>query len=544
MGASAFSNIVDAGDVLVVGAGLAGLFTALKLAPRQVTILAGGKRTKGAASKWAQGGIAAALGKGDTPANHAQDTIAAGAGLVDPDIAYILANEASERITDLHNFGVAFDRTKNGGFVLGREAAHSHNRIVGINGDRAGREIMSALIGCAEAAPSLHFLENFAAYELAVEDGQVVGVFARPAQATSLDAPLFIRARATILATGGCGHLFATTTNPHTANGEALAMAARAGAQIADAEFMQFHPTALTGQGDPAPLATEALRGEGAILRNKDGVRFMPAIHPDGELAPRDIVARAVFEEIKTSGGVGLDLRPNNLAQTLTRRFPTIAASCQKAGIDPTDRLVPVAPAAHFHMGGIRTDKMGRTNVAGLWACGEVAATGAHGANRLASNSLLEAIVFGARIADDINQQVTQGLVRVPPPPQTQFNNATNSIYGQKFNRLRILMSQQVGVVRRRGDLLAALHELKRLENATGKLAPYANIILAAQFMAASALTRQESRGAHYRQDFPDRLEQAQHHYLTLPQLNALYAALPPMPDEAAQNTHLTEFAR
>ena len=560
MSAAAFSNIVDAGDVLVVGAGLAGLFTVLKLAPRQATILAASKRTKTAASNWAQGGIAAAMGQGDSPANHAQDTIAAGAGLVAPEIAHILANEASDRISDLCAFGVAFDRTKNGDFVLGREAAHSHNRIIGISGDRAGREIMRVLMAQAEAAPALHFLENFAAYELAVEEGRVVGVFARPAQATSLDAPLFIRARATILATGGCGHLFATTTNPRTANGEALAMAARAGAQIADAEFMQFHPTALAGKSDPAPLATEALRGEGAILLNKNGRRFMTDIHPDGELAPRDIVARAVFEEIKISGGVGLDVRrialmQGGVAQELTRRFPTLAASCQKAGIDPTQSPIPIAPAAHFHMGGIRTDKTGRTNVAGLWACGEVAATGAHGANRLASNSLLEAIVFGARIAADINQQIAPANhVRVPQPPQTKFKNTGNAMDAQAFARLRSLMSARVGVVRGRRGLLLALHELKRLENAASKVAPHANFILAAQFMAAAALTREESRGAHYRQDFPDKLAQAQHHYLTLPQLNALYDALPPMPDEGEgdkpipheklQNPQLTKFAR
>ncbi len=531
------SNIIDAGDVLVVGAGLAGLFTALKLAPRQVFVLAAGKRTKGAASKWAQGGIAAALAADDCAANHARDTINAGAGLVDPAIADILANEAAARITDLSNFGVTFDTHEDGRFRLGREAAHSHHRIVGVQGDRTGREIMTSLMTQAEATPSLHFLEGFAAYELAIENGRVVGVFARPEGGTNLTAPLFIRARATILATGGSGHLYTVTTNPRRANGEALAMAARAGAQIADAEFMQFHPTALTGQGihqlgtgvnvnAPVPLATEALRGEGAILVNAHGDRFMLNEHRDGELAPRDIVARAVMREIEATGAVGLDLRPSGLAEVLSERFPTVAASCKKAAIDPTRMALPVAPAAHFHMGGIRTDAHGRTNLAGLWACGEVASTGAHGANRLASNSLLEALVFGARIAHDVNHCVTPGVAQSPQPPQIRFTHHAQPV-AHVHNSVRTLMGHHVGVTRNHDGLLTTLHALKRLQRATGELAPQANIILAARLIATAALQRKESRGGHFRQDFPNRLETPEHSTLTLTDVEQFHQSLP-----------------
>lgn len=520
------ANIIDVGDVLIIGAGLAGLFTALKLSPRPVTILSAHKRTQGSASKWAQGGIAAAMGPDDHVDYHSQDTVRAGAGLVDPEVANMLAANAAARIEDLAQFGVDFDKDADGNLQFGREAAHSHNRIIGIHGDRAGREIMAALIARAEATPNLNFIEGFSAYELAIEDGRVVGVFARPASKTSLAGPLLIRARAVILAMGGAGHLFQVTTNPHAANGEALAMAARAGAQISDAEFVQFHPTALTGMGDPAPLATEALRGEGAILVNAKGHRFMPDVHPDAELAPRDIVARAVFHEITQTGEAGLDLRPSGLAKALDRRFPTVYASCQKAGIDPTKTPLPIAPAMHFHMGGIRTNANGRTSLPGLWACGEVASTGVHGANRLASNSLLEAIVFGANIAEDVNQIVPSTRSARPAPPATSISES-DEMLAPATARLRALMTQYVGVLRSRDGLLTALHELRQLERAAQGLAPFANMVLAAQFIAMAALQREESRGGHYRLDFAQTNDIAKHSVLTFAQLQAGYDALP-----------------
>ncbi len=523
------SNIIDAGDVLIIGAGLAGLFTALKLGPRPVTVMAAGKRTKGAASKWAQGGIAAALGPDDSPALHAQDTIDVGGGLVDETVAQFVAAEAAARIEDLETLGVAFDRDQTGALKLGREAAHSCNRIIGVTGDRSGRAIMRALIDRAEASPSLNFLEGYAAYELAVENGRVVGVFARPADNSPIMGPLFIRARAVIMATGGIGHLYAVTTNPRGANGEALAMAARAGAQIADAEFVQFHPTALTGPfthgSDPAPLATEALRGEGAQLVNAHGHRFMPDIDERAELAPRDVVARAVFNQINETGGVGLDLRPNGIADNLATRFPTLAEQCRKVGIDPTATPLPIAPATHFHMGGIRTDHYGRTGLPGLWACGEVASTGLHGGNRLASNSLLEALVFGARIAEDVNNIMPLTAFSRPAQPATQPGE-NSAMLAPAVNRLRQLMTRHVGVLRNAARLTHTLHELERLPRAAGGMAPFANMVLAAQFITMAALTREESRGGHARSDFPDKVDAA-HSVLTLRSLNDAYDALP-----------------
>jgi L-aspartate oxidase len=528
------ANIIDVGDVLIIGAGLAGLFTALKLGARPVTVMAAGKRNKGAASKWAQGGIAAALGADDSPALHAQDTIDVGSGLVDENVAAFVAAEAEQRITDLENFGVAFDRDENSKMKLGREAAHSRNRIIGVTGDRSGRAIMAALVKRAEATPSLNFLEGYAAYELAVEDGRVVGVFARPADPSAISGPLLIRARAVIMATGGIGHLFAVTTNPRGANGEALAMAARAGAQIADAEFVQFHPTALTGpflnkDGGPAPLATEALRGEGAQLLNAHGARFMPDIDPRAELAPRDVVARAVFNQINQTGGVGLDLRPNGIAENLPTRFPTLAEQCRAHNIDPTKTPLRIAPATHFHMGGIKTDNSGRTGLPGLWACGEVASTGLHGGNRLASNSLLEALVFGARIAEDVNNIMPLTSIARPAHPVTIASGDT-SFLAPAMQKLRQLMARHVGVLRHADGLIYTLHELERLQRAANGMAPFANMVLAAQFITMAALLREESRGGHARSDFPD-AQNAAHSVLTLRSLNDAYDDLPP-PDK------------
>ncbi len=540
------ANIIDAGDVLIIGAGLAGLFTALKLAPRQVTVLTGGKRCKSAASNWAQGGIAAAMAPGDSIEAHAQDTCTAGAGLVDPVIARLLTSEAGERISDLENYGVHFDCDANGAYIFGREAAHSHNRILSISGDRTGREMMSALHARAAATPSIDFLESYAAYELAVEDGSVVGVFSRPASRNSQAGPILIRARATVIATGGSGHLYAVTTNPASANGEALAMAARAGAQISDSEFIQFHPTALTGMGDPAPLATEALRGAGAYLVDADGHRFMANIHPDGDLAPRDVVARGVFDARQRTGFAGLCLYgpsvgnlSDNLSDNLVKRFPNIHATCIKHRLDPTSMPLPVAPAAHFHMGGIRTESHGRSSLPGLWVCGEAAATGAHGANRLASNSLLEAIVFGARIAEDINNIVPLTSTARPAPPQIRIDDEMD-IHAPITARVRSLMSKYVGVQRSKDSLTLALGELVQLERAVQDLAPFANMVLAAQFIAFAALKREESRGGHFRNDFPAAQQHAERNHFTLADLQAELTRLPQERDEKLNETALS----
>ena len=509
-------NIIDAGDVLIVGAGLAGLFTALKLSHRQVTVLTTEKPKKGSASAWAQGGIAAALGEDDHADLHVEDTLKAGAGLVDEKIARILADESKARINDLIAFGVPFDRLSNGQLKLGREAAHSRNRIVGVSGDRAGREIMSALGQRASESPSVRKLVGYSAYELAIEDGRVVGVFARPVNKQGAVSPMLIKARAVILACGGSGHLYQTTTNPVFAKGEAIAMAARAGAIIADPEFIQFHPTAFAGLSDPAPLATEALRGEGAKLINAHGQRFMEDVHEDGDLAPRDIVARAVFDQIQKTGHVSLDLR-GTLAETLESHFPTVFGYCQQAGIDPRHSPVPVEPAAHYHMGGIKVDEYGKTNLPGLWACGEVAATGAHGANRLASNSLLEAIVFGARIAQNVDSTVPIKAIAVPEPSKTDINEQETNLL-TAVTELRKTMTTHVGVIRSRESLMTALETITRLNRIAGGVAPLANMTTTAMLITTAALQREESRGGHYRSDFPNKAENAERTYMTLHQ--------------------------
>src|SRR5271157_1652804 len=382
--------------VLVIGGGLAGLFTALRLAPLPVTVLTPKPLGEGASSAWAQGGIAAAIGEGDTAELHAADTIAAGAGLTDPAIADLVTREAQERIEDLLRYGVPFDRELDGKLRMSREAAHSARRIVSVQGDRAGRAVMAALITAVSSTPSISVFDAMEAVELVQRNGRVIGVYAsrtgQPGRAS------FLPARAVVLATGGAGQLYGVTTNPKEANSGGLGMAARAGAVIADPEFVQFHPTAFDIGQDPAPLASEAIRGDGALLINRSGERFMLKVHPSAELAPRDVVARAVHEEVAAGRGAFLDCRSIHLKEN----FPTAYEICVEAGIDPSKQPIPIAPAAHYHMGGVLTDARGRTSLTGLWACGEVACTGVHGANRLASNSLLEAVVFGARVAEDI----------------------------------------------------------------------------------------------------------------------------------------------
>lgn len=512
------ANIIDAGDVLVVGAGLAGLYTALKLSHRPVTLIRSAGTHKGSSSFWAQGGIAAAIGADDSPDLHTEDTIRAGDGLVDETIAALLAHNAAERLEDLADFGVPFNKDLNGGLALGREAAHQRNRIAGVSGDRAGREIMKCLGQLAESSPSINMLSGFSAYELAIEDGRVVGVFADTGKHPF--GKTLIKARAVILACGGSGYLYATTTNPQFSNGAALAMAARAGASIADPEFVQFHPTAIHGMGDPAPLATEALRGVGARLINERGEAFMSAYHDDSEMAPRDIVARAVFDEIQKTGSVGLDLR-GQIAETLDEKFPTVADYCKKGGFDPRVSPIPVAPAAHYHMGGIKVDQNGRTSLPGLWACGECASTGAHGANRLASNSLLEALVFGARIAEHIDFTLPVRAASSPQPPMLAPSTTIQQVM-PAMQKLRDCMSRHVGVVRTREGLEEAFKQLFRLERIASDTPDLSNMILTALMITAAAYEREESRGSHFRSDYPNKHAIAERSTLTLDDARAI----------------------
>lgn len=496
------------GGVFIIGGGLAGLFTALKLAPLPVTVIAGAPLGEGASSVWAQGGIAAAVGEGDSPEIHAADTIAAGGGIVDEAVAHLVASEAPERIRDLLSYGVPFDRDLAGHFVLSREAAHSRKRVVRVLGDRAGAAIMQALIEAVRHTPSIHVLEGHEATSLVAEDGRVSGVvLTRIGNGTQ--PAVLAPASAIVLATGGIGGLYAISTNPAHARGQGIAIAARAGAVISDAEFVQFHPTALNVGVDPAPLASEALRGEGAILINAKGERFMSRLHKDAELASRDIVARGVHAEILAGRGAFLDCR-KALGDRFPSAFPTVYAHCQAAGIDPKREPIPVAPAEHYHMGGVATDVRGRTSVDGLWAVGEVASTGLHGANRLASNSLLEAVVFGARAAADICELV--------PPAEAASASLPVRIEGDRCNapelrpgaiaELRRIMSKHVGVVRCASELKMALSGLEALESVAKSRHDVilSNMVLAARFIATAALRREESRGSHFRSDFPSQI--------------------------------------
>ncbi len=489
--------VVDTGRVIIVGAGLGALYAALHLAPHPVVMISPEPLGQGASSAWAQGGIAAAMAAADSPAAHAADTVRAGAGTVDAEVAASVTAEARAHILELTAMGTPFDRDATGGYVLSREAAHGLARVVRVRGDQAGREIMAALIAEVARTPSVQVLEGMMAVGLQVQDGRVTGVAV--AQADGAGDPTLLRGAAVLLAGGGSGGLYALTTNPPRIRGQVIGMAARAGAMIADAEFVQFHPTAIDMGEDPAPLATEALRGEGAVLINRDGVRFMQAVHPDAELAPRDVVARAIFAETQAGRRPMLDTRAA-LGAEITERFPAVAAACQRGGIDPVTQPIPVAAAAHYHMGGIAVSKEGRSSLAGLWACGEASATGLHGANRLASNGLLEALVYGRRAALDIARELGAGAapsVVLPSVPGGQQPDA------DLIAELRQVMTEHVGVVRDAGGLQTALRRIAALEARALGDAQVLNMTATATLIAAAALLREESRGAHCRSDFP-----------------------------------------
>lgn len=506
-------------DIIIVGGGLAGLFCALKLAPRPVTVLAAAPIGRGASSAWAQAGIAAAVAPGDTIEKHLADTIRAGDGIVDENVARLMISEASDRVHDLLGYGVPFDRDLEGRLRVSREAAHSESRVVGVHGDMAGRVIMEALIAAVRKTSSIRVLEGYVVEELTTEGRYVSGVIAR-AEGGRSRKRLFMPARAVVLASGGVGHLYEVTTNPPEARGSGVGMAARAGAVLADTEFVQFHPTALNVGKDPAPLATEALRGHGAILVNDRGERFMQAIDPAAEMAPRDVVARGIFAEVAAGRGAWLDCT-RAVGKDFADAFPTVYEHCRNAGIDPSREPIPVVPAAHYYMGGVLTDADGRTSVDGLWACGEASSTGAHGANRLASNSLLEAVVFSARIARDI-----QGLLPTPKlnswSDKSIANDEGESAADTKaMTVLRKAMSTRFGVIRDREGMLDGLSTIVRLqqENRTMR---FVNALAAAKLVAVGALKREESRGAHFRTDFPEAREEWRHRsYLTLAEADA-----------------------
>ena len=494
-------------DILIIGAGVAGLYTALKLTPRPVTIITARPLGLGGSTPWAQGGMAAAVGEDDTPNLHFADTVQAGAGLVDAESASLLVDGGAAAVEDLIRYGVAFDKDAEGKLKLGREAAHCRNRIVHATGDRAGIAIMDALIKAARAADHITILERIVVEDLLTDDHGAVG--GALVYDTAAGERAVFDAAETVMATGGLGGLYAVTTNPTPAQGHGLAFAARAGAIIRDPEFVQFHPTALDIGVDPAPLATEALRGDGATLVNADGRAFMGEYHKDKDLAPRDIVARAVEAEIAAGRGAFLDAT-KAIGAAFPENFPTVFAACQKAGIDPQAEKMPVAPAAHYHMGGVKTDLDGKSSVKGLWALGEVASTGVHGANRLASNSLLEAVVFGARIADQLlDRQVSQPAdpgapadrMELPPKPAD-----TNAI-----KRLRAAMSSGCALLRSQDSLVETLSVIEELNDLPEMTSGLKSALVSAELIAQGALMREESRGGHYRSDYPQTEKDAFH---------------------------------
>ncbi len=471
--------------VLVVGAGLAGLSAALSAAPAKVLVLTDAALTHGCSSAWAQGGVAAALGSDDAPSLHAIDTVTAGAGLVVPATARLLAEEGPDAVRHLAALGAPFDRNAEGGFAQSLEAAHSRARVARVKGDQAGRAIMDAVVVAVLAAPHIRVQTGARLIGLLqAANGRIGGVVAR-IDGQSVE----ITANAVILATGGIGGLYAVTTTPAELQGDGLGLAALAGAIIADPEFVQFHPTAIDIGRDPAPLATEALRGEGAVLINSDGRRFMGDYHHDAEMAPRDVVARAIHAERGAGRGALLDAR-QAVGAHFPEAFPAVFAACLSGGIDPRIEPIPVAPACHYHMGGIATDADGRSSLAGLYAAGECASTGVHGANRLASNSLLEAAVFGARAgrAAALEASTAAKLHAV----------MSADLPGDALQTLRQAMSRDAGVIRDSEGLTRLLDQIATMEAAHGRCAP----LIAARMITATALARRESRGGHYRSDF------------------------------------------
>jgi len=479
-------DFIDA-PAVIVGGGIAGLSTALAL---EGCILVANEAIGGGSSSLAQGGIAAALDQEDSPALHAADTLRVSAGLADPEIVSLVTNAAIDRVGWLQAIGVAFDRSPAGALALGREAGHGRHRIVHAGGDRTGAAVMRAMREAVLKRDDIRLLEGFELVDLVTADERAAGVL--------LEGPgglrLAVLAPQVVLATGGIGGCFDRTTTPPTSRGAGLAAAARCGVRLADLEFVQFHPTALAVNADPLPLLTEALRGAGAVLLDESGDWFMTSIHPDAELAPRDVVARSVFAINAQRKQVFLDATS---VPDLATRFPGACALARAADLDAARQPLPVTTAAHFHMGGIATDAQGATSMPGLWACGEVASTGLHGGNRLASNSLLEGLVFGERIARAIR---TANLSPARAPLEVPRRVRAASCAGDPVEILRGLIGNSLGPLRSGPAMTAAL---RRLDSWTPATSAEEDLTVVARQLLLATLGRCESRGSHQRSDFP-----------------------------------------
>ncbi|MER5770164.1 L-aspartate oxidase [Streptomyces sp. NPDC001985] len=532
-------------DVVVVGSGVAGLTCALRCAAAGLTTVVVTKaRLDDGSTRWAQGGIAAALGDGDTPDQHLADTLVAGAGLCAEDAVRALVTEGPGAVRRLIGTGARFDTSDTGAIALTREGGHHRRRIAHAGGDATGAEISRALVEAVRSA-GLRTIENALVLDLLTDaTGRTAGVTLHVMGEGQHDGVGAVHAPAVVLATGGMGQVFSATTNPAVSTGDGVALALRAGAEVSDLEFVQFHPTVLflgTEAEGQQPLVSEAVRGEGAHLVDASGTRFMLGRHELAELAPRDIVAKAIMRRMREQGADHMYLDARHFgAEMWERRFPTILAACRAHGIDPVTEPVPVAPAAHYASGGVRTDLHGRTTVPGLWACGEVACTGVHGANRLASNSLLEGLVFAERIAAGI-----AGLAPLPAPlPAAPAHPSVLPLIAPESRPgIQRIMSQGAGVLRSAGSLRAAARDLERVDreaaadhpdhpdapdapDAPGGSAKAAepgvdswettNLLCVARVLVAAALEREETRGCHWREDHPDRDDPGSRHHLVI----------------------------
>jgi L-aspartate oxidase len=511
----------DQKPVIIVGAGIAGLYAAINLAPCPVVVLS--SIDGGGSSFYAQGGIAAACGVGDSSALHALDTIRVGGRLTDKQVVYSVTAEANKCIADLRRLGVPFDCDNAGNLHLSLEGGHCRERIAHVSGDGTGVAIMDVLAKIVADDPRIQLMPQVEVVDLLKEENAVIGVVAKISKEEEEKELVIFTGRAVIMAGGGVCGLYRATTAPLYICGKTLGLVARAGAEIVDTEFVQFHPTALHVTHDPLPLITEALRGAGAVLVDKAGTRIMKGVHPDMELAPRDIISRAIYQRMMQDQDVFLDIR--SVTGSVSERFPALTSVCKEFGIESMQSL-PVVPAAHYHMGGVRVDNDGRSSLKNLWVCGEMASTGMHGSNRLASNSLLEAIVYATRVAKNI----LKGGYRWRYTKKTgiydnvcvgshtlEFDHMHTRLDSFRFNKhghgetmtdsvneLRAIMSHYVGMERNDNGLRTAIRYISCLEKKVGSEdLSFINMTTAAMVIAVAALLRRESCGCHYRTDYP-----------------------------------------